>query len=70
MILPDMSRPTPSELALLRELAAGGRNRTIAAALGKTVNSVRVQIGVLMSKAGVSTRAALIAHAMRKGWVE
>ncbi len=49
-----------------RGLAANGD----AHALGKSMGTVRVQLTTIFHKAGVRSRTALTAKALREGWVQ
>lgn len=60
---------TPRELAILRRIVEGKTNAEIAAELGKTVGTVRIQAHALLEKVGTRSRVVLAVRAVREGWV-
>jgi len=58
---PVRARLSAREAEIVCLLTRGLRSRDIGAALGTSVNTVRNQISRLMARAGVATRAELIA---------
>lgn len=63
------SRLTPRELACLRRAAAGLTNRQIASALSITPRTVAFHFDQAMQKLGLHSRRALIAEAIRRGFI-
>ena len=61
---------TECEMAIVREVVAGKQNKQIADTLGKSMGTVRVQLTTIFHKAGVRSRTALTAKALREGWVQ
>jgi DNA-binding NarL/FixJ family response regulator len=61
--VPDPHRLTDRELEVLRHLAAGATNRTIAAELVVSVRTVDRHVSNIFAKLGVSSRAAATAYA-------
>jgi len=57
------------ETALLRMVARGQSNGEIAIALGVSVATVELDRGRGMTKLGLRSRAALVDHATRNGWL-
>ena len=60
---------TSREQDVLEHIAAGLSNREIAAALGISEHTVKFHVSALLGKLGVSSRAAAIRHAARRGLV-
>ena len=58
---------TPRERELVAEILKGQTNRSIAAALGTSVQTVRNQLTMLYRKLGVSSRLELAARCRRPG---
>ena len=58
---------TPAEREVLRRVARGLDNRTIAAELGKSEKTVRNQVSSILDKLGLHTRAEAIVHARERG---
>jgi len=59
---------TPTERAIARDMAAGARDREIAAATGKALRTVHTHARAVLSKCDVSSRAELAARvAARSG---
>lgn len=73
---PDSPRPSSSldltdrELQVLRAVARGERSKEIAAQLGITERTVKAHLASIYNKLGVDSRAAAIAVASHKGWLE
>ena len=66
----DLVEPlTSREHDVLEQLAAGLSNRQIARALGISEHTVKFHVSAILSKLGVSSRAAAIRHGMRHGLV-
>ena len=61
---PDQAGLTDAETDVLRLLAEGLDNRTIAARLGKSEKTVRNQVSVVLSKLGVESRAQAIVRVL------
>lgn len=57
----DLSSITPAERTVLELLSAGYSNKEIAAALDKAEPTVKHQVSSILRKAGVPSRARLIA---------
>ena len=60
--LGDMLELSGRQRAVLGELVAGAANKEIASRLGCTVRTVEDHVGVLLRKAAVASRAALVAR--------
>lgn len=60
---------TPRELELVRMVAAGKRNRTIAETLHITEGTVKVHLHNVYDKLGVDGRVELVLYAQEKGLV-
>jgi len=60
---------TSREQDVLEHIAAGLSNREIASALGISEHTVKFHVSALLGKLGVSSRAAAIRHAARRGLV-
>jgi two-component system, NarL family, nitrate/nitrite response regulator NarL len=58
---------TPGEIRVLRRLALGHGNKTIASDLGVSVNTVRTHVQHVMDKLGVHTRLGAVAFARETG---
>jgi two-component system vancomycin resistance associated response regulator VraR len=58
---------TPGEIKVLRRLALGHGNKTIASDLGVSVNTVRTHVQHVMDKLGVHTRLGVVAFARETG---
>ena len=63
----ELQALTPSEYAVLEQLACGLSNKNIALALGKKEKTVRNQVSSIFSKVGISTRAEVIVYARNMG---
>jgi DNA-binding CsgD family transcriptional regulator/tetratricopeptide (TPR) repeat protein len=61
---------TASELDVLRELRRGGTTGEIARRTGRSSNTVLVHVRSACSKIGCSGRAAAVAYAVGRGWIE
>ena len=61
---------TRREREVLRLLADGRSDREIASALSISPKTVGLHVSHLMAKIGVTTRAAVVAHAYRHGFTE
>jgi NarL family two-component system response regulator YdfI len=64
---PDL---TERELEVLRRVAQGERSKEIAVRLGISERTVKAHLAGIYNKLGVDSRAAAIAVAARKGWLE
>lgn len=62
--------PTARELEVLRRIATGERNKEVAAALGITERTVKAHLTNVYNKLGVDSRAAAVAEAARRGWLD
>lgn len=60
---------TPAELRVVEMVAAGATNRQMADALGSTVDTVKSHLWHVGRKVGTSARAAIVATALRRGWI-
>ena len=60
---------TPRESDVLRHLAVGASNRTIAAALGVSEETVKTHVANLLAKLQVENRAQAAVQALRRGLV-
>lgn len=58
---------TPREADVLRRVALGNSNRTIAAALAVTEETVKTHVAHVLSKLGVENRGQATAEALRRG---
>ena len=61
---------TPRELEVLQGVAAGERNKEIAYRLGISSRTVKAHLTSVYNKLGVDSRAAAIAIAAQKGWLD
>lgn len=59
------ARPTPREIEIIRQLAAGKTNKEIAAELGITLRTVETHRGRIMMKMGLHSLTELIHYAIR-----
>jgi NarL family two-component system response regulator YdfI len=66
----DPLEPTPRELEVLKGAAAGERNKEIAHRLGISSRTVKAHLTSVYNKLGVDSRAAAIAIAAQKGWLD
>jgi NarL family two-component system response regulator YdfI len=57
-------------MEVLRRVAAGERNKEVAAALGIAVRTVKAHLASVYNKLGVDSRAAAVAQAARHGWLD
>jgi DNA-binding CsgD family transcriptional regulator len=64
------TRPTPSELRIIRALAEGMTTKDIAAEMGRSVYTVQTHIQNLIEKLGCHGRAEAVAAARRLGYLE
>ena len=62
--------PTPRELEVLQGAAAGERSKEIAYRLGISPRTVKAHLSSVYNKLGVDSRAAAIAVAAQKGWLD
>ena len=60
---------SPRELDILAQVAAGGRNRDIAASLGLSEQTVKNHLTRIMYKLGVPNRTHAVTYATRQGWL-
>jgi DNA-binding NarL/FixJ family response regulator len=63
-------RPTARELQVLRLVAQGLSSKQIARDLGIGVSTVRTHRQALLNRTGCTSMAAVIAVALRRGWIE
>jgi DNA-binding NarL/FixJ family response regulator len=63
-------KPTRKELAVVRALGQGLRNRDIAEELQMSVNTVEFHIRNLFAKLGASTRTEVVTRARQLGWLD
>jgi NarL family two-component system response regulator YdfI len=61
---------TNRELEVLREVGAGKTSKQIAYQLGITERTVKAHLTHIYNKLGVDSRAAAIAEAAKRGWLE
>lgn len=61
---------TPRELEVMQGAAAGERNKEIAYRLGISARTVKAHLTSVYNKLGVDSRAAAIAIAAQKGWLD
>jgi NarL family two-component system response regulator YdfI len=66
----DAIQLTPRELEVLRAAATGERNKEIALRLDISPRTVKAHLTSVYNKLGVDSRAAAIAIAAQKGWLE
>lgn len=62
-------RLTPSEREILQWLATGLSNKEIARLLGKSAETVKIQVSQLMRKLGCKTRTEAVVNASRRGLI-
>ncbi|MGZ8437234.1 MAG: LuxR C-terminal-related transcriptional regulator [Candidatus Limnocylindrales bacterium] len=60
---------TPRELEVLRQVAAGMKNRQIAEQLVLTEQTVKNHLSTIMHKLGVPNRTHAVTFAVRQGWL-
>ena len=65
----DSIQLTPRELEVLRAAASGERNKEIALRLDISARTVKAHLTSVYNKLGVDSRAAAIAIAAQKGWL-
>lgn len=63
-------RPTMASLLVLQKLADGRTYEQAAWELGKSPNTVRRQLVAARQRMGKRKGAAIVADAIRKGWIE
>jgi len=61
---------TERELEVLQAVARGERSKEIALALGISERTVKAHIASIFARLGVDNRAAAIAEAAKRGWLE
>lgn len=66
---PDPDALTPREAEVLRHVASGESNRTIAAALGVSEETVKTHVANLLSKLQVENRAQATVQALKRGLI-
>ena len=60
---------TPRESEVLRQVAAGQTNKSIALKLGISEHTVKFHLGSAMTKLGSASRAEAVAVAIRRGLI-
>lgn len=60
---------SPREAEVLRQVAAGQTNKSIALKLGISEHTVKFHLGSAMTKLGASSRAEAVATAIRRGLI-
>lgn len=60
---------TPRELEVLTNVAAGLKNRDIAATLGVSEQTVKNHLSSILHKLGVPNRTRAVMYAVRQGWL-
>jgi DNA-binding NarL/FixJ family response regulator len=66
---PDADVPTARELDVLRQVARGASNRTVAAALHVSEATVKSHLLHVFVKLGVEDRTAAVTAALRRGLI-
>ena len=66
---PESSALTPRELEVLRMMAEGAANKTIAWKLGISEHTVKFHVASILSKLGAGTRTEAVTTGIRKGLV-
>ena len=66
--VPPVAPLTPREQAVLRLLASGADNATLAAALGTQAGTVKNQVASILAKLGVRDRAAAVLRGLELGY--
>jgi NarL family two-component system response regulator YdfI len=66
----DAVQLTPRELEVLQAAATGERNKEIALRLDISTRTVKAHLTSVYNKLGVDSRAAAIAIAAQKGWLQ
>lgn len=64
-----VERLTPRETGVLRELARGIPNKTIAARLGISEHTVKFHVAAIFAKLGVASRTEAVARGIRLGLI-
>jgi DNA-binding NarL/FixJ family response regulator len=62
-------RPSPRELEIITEIAAGATNKEIAASLGISPRTVETHLERCFARYDLASRAELVALAMREHWL-
>jgi DNA-binding NarL/FixJ family response regulator len=60
---------TPREIEVLRMLAEGNGNKTIAWKLGISEHTVKFHVASIMGKLGAGSRTEAVAIGIRRGWI-
>lgn len=63
-------QPTERQKVILTKLSWGANDATVARDLGITRHTVKSHMERLYDKTGVHTRTAVVALALRNGWIE
>jgi DNA-binding NarL/FixJ family response regulator len=61
---------TPKEMQVLRLVAKGEDNKTIARQLGLSERTVSNYLNTIYNKLQINSRVQAALHALRRGWVE
>ena len=66
---PPASPLTPKELVVLRELALGHDNESVAKTLGLSPNTVRTHVQNILAKIKVHSKLEAVSKALQEGWI-
>jgi DNA-binding CsgD family transcriptional regulator len=67
---PAAAKLTPTEMHVLRQLAQGKTNRSIAMEMFISINTVKTHVRAIFQKCGVNTRGCAVTHAVAKGLID